>query len=94
MTTAVSLDGDQPDLIDLRDYDVPFKQDGAEVANSSIVWYTDGLDNTSHLLNISVGAGEDLAIVDYLVYEFPPFASSLDFMSVSGTPSSNPVTQW
>ena len=92
VTTAVSLDGGQPDLVDLRDYEVSFKQDGAEVANSSIVWYTDGLDNTSHLLNVSVGAGEDLAIVDYLVYEFPPFISSPNFTFMSGTPFSNQVT--
>lgn len=69
VTTALSLDGDKSDLIDLRDYDLPLHQDGAETANSEILWYADGLADTSHLLNVSVGDGEDLAILDYLVYE-------------------------
>jgi hypothetical protein len=69
VTTAISLDGDKSDLIDLRDYDVPLHQDGAETSRSEILWYADGMANTSHLLNVSVGDGEDLAILDYLVYE-------------------------
>ena len=75
----MSLDGDRTELIDLRDYDVHFLQDGAETSRSEVIWYTDGLENTSHIFNVSVGDGEDLAILDYLVYGSPfihcPFKS-------------------
>jgi hypothetical protein len=71
VTTAVSLDRDKSELIDLRDYDVRFLQDGAETTRSEIIWSADGLENTSHTFNVSVGDGEDLAILDYLVYDSP-----------------------
>ncbi len=67
VTTAVSLDGSGPSLLDLRDYEAPFHQDGSETAESQIVWYMDGLDNTGHILNVSVGVDQDLAILDSLV---------------------------
>lgn len=68
VTTAVSLDGGDPELLDLRDYDVPFEDQGPESAISQVVWWADGLQNTQHTLNISVGEGEDLAVLDQLVY--------------------------
>ena len=67
VTTAVSLDGQPTELLDLEDHDAPFEQDGAETQPSQVVWWVDGLENTQHNLFISVGEGEDLAIVDQLV---------------------------
>lgn len=67
VTTAVTLDSREHSLLDLRDYEVPFHQDGSETAGWQIVWSMDDLDNTAHVLNVSVGVGEDLAILDALV---------------------------
>lgn len=67
MTTAVSLDDTDSSLLDLRDHDVPFHQDGSETARSQVIWSLDDLDNAVHILNVSVGVGEDLAILDALV---------------------------
>ena len=67
MTTVVSLDATDSSLLDLRDHDVPFHQDGSETAGSQVIWSMDDLDNRVHILNVSVGVGEDLAILDALV---------------------------
>ncbi|KAF9535175.1 hypothetical protein CPB83DRAFT_843605 [Crepidotus variabilis] len=76
VTTALSLDGQPSELLDLRDYDAPFLQDGPESQSSQVVWWADGLENTQHILNVSVGAGEDLAILDQLVYTIKDSSNS------------------
>jgi len=67
VTTSVSIDGGAPDLLDLRDYDHRFHQDGPETAASQVVWFMEDLRNATHTLNVSVGMSEDLAILDTLV---------------------------
>lgn len=67
VSTALSLDGEPAQTIDLRDYSVPRVNDGPETVQSQVVWSLVGLENTEHTLVISVGAGEDIAIVDALM---------------------------
>lgn len=67
VTTALSLDGQPPETVDLRDHSVPPDVDAPETVQSQVVWSLVGLDNTEHTLVIFVGAGEDIAIVDALM---------------------------
>jgi hypothetical protein len=67
VSTALSLDGEPAQLVDLQDYGSPVVNDGPEMVQSQVVWSLLGLDNTEHTLVISVGEGEDIAIVDALM---------------------------
>ena len=67
VSTALSLDGAPAQTVDLIDNSVPTVDDGPETVQSQVVWSLVGLENTEHTLVISVGAGEDIAIVDALM---------------------------
>lgn len=90
VTTALSLDGESPQTIDLRDHSVPPVDDGLETVASQVVWSLVGLENTEHTLVISVGTGEDIAIVDALMYTaLDPGDSTSSTSTSTGTSSSS-----
>ncbi len=64
VTTQVQLDSRPSQLLNLRDLNSPDTGDGWETVQSHIVWAAKGLDNTRHTLTITVGPGEEWAIVD------------------------------
>ncbi|KIM38681.1 hypothetical protein M413DRAFT_447638 [Hebeloma cylindrosporum] len=86
VSTALSLDGEPAQTVDLTDYTVPTVDDGPETVQSQVVWSLVGLENTEHTLVISVGAGEDIAIVDALMYTALDPGDSTS--SISKAPSS------
>lgn len=72
VNTAVSLDSGPIFLIDLVDHSSPTSPvQGPETEQSQVVWNATGLENGSHRLVISVGAGQPFAIVDGLMYDHP-----------------------
>ena len=68
VTTALSLDGGTPTLVNLTD---PAAKSltgfGEETVLYDVVWSREGLNNTEHTLTISVGPGQPYAIVDGLM---------------------------
>ncbi|KAF8165990.1 hypothetical protein B0H34DRAFT_794302 [Crassisporium funariophilum] len=93
VTTAISLDGVAPTLIILTDDSVPPDDDGPETVPSHVVWSAQNLENIEHTLVMSVGPGEDLAVVDTLMYSVldpdDPTTSSITTLPPS-TPTSDP----
>jgi len=67
VTTSLTLDNEDPFIVDLRDHHARFIKDGPETTQSDVVWYQLNLENKEHTLLISVASGEDLAVVDALV---------------------------
>ncbi|KAF8967536.1 hypothetical protein BDZ97DRAFT_1916822 [Flammula alnicola] len=94
MTTAISLDGTNSELVDLRDHSQPVVEGAPETSQSQVVWFRDGLDNTQHTLVISIGAGRNLAIVDglqYTVFEDPSSSTLTSSSTLSMTSTSSSV---
>ena len=67
VNTAISLDSSAPSLVDLEDYSRPDTSQGSETVSSSVVWSATRLDNTLHIVQISVGAGQPYGILDALM---------------------------
>lgn len=67
VNTVVSLDNGPVTLVDLVDHTRPDVGLGPETAQSAVVWNATGLNNTSHTLVMSVGAGQPYGIVDALM---------------------------
>ena len=68
VNTLISLDGGSPTLVDLTDHSSEVIN-GPETVASSVVWSQTGLDATiQHTLVISVGPGQQYAVVDSLMY--------------------------
>ena len=68
VNVAVSVDGGEVSLIDLIDHDTPTQDGGSETKDSEVVWARTGLDNAEHTLTVSVGGGQQFAIVDAIMY--------------------------
>ncbi|KAI5824769.1 hypothetical protein K523DRAFT_252501 [Schizophyllum commune Tattone D] len=68
VNVAVSVDGGEVSLIDLIDHDTPTQDGGSETKDSEVVWARTGLDNAEHTLTVSVGGGQQFAIVDAIIY--------------------------
>ncbi|KAF9477854.1 hypothetical protein BDN70DRAFT_809947 [Pholiota conissans] len=68
LNTLITLDDQPPVLVSLRDHNQPVVENGPETTASQVVWSATGLDNVEHTLVISVGNGEDVAVVDGLLY--------------------------
>ncbi|KAF8187170.1 hypothetical protein BJ912DRAFT_970385 [Pholiota molesta] len=68
VNTLITLDELPPILVSLRDRSQPEVENSPETAESQVVWSSVGLDNVEHTLTVSVGVGENLAIVDGLLY--------------------------
>ncbi|KAL1746786.1 hypothetical protein HDZ31DRAFT_33320 [Schizophyllum fasciatum] len=68
VNAAVSVDGGQVTLIDLIDHGSSSQDGGPETTASEVVWARTGLDNGEHTLTISVGGGQQYAIVDAIIY--------------------------
>jgi hypothetical protein len=64
VSTALTLDSRPTVIVDLTDLNSSDTAGGMETVKSSVVWSTDNLPNTMHTLRISVGIGQQNAIVD------------------------------
>ena len=65
VSTALTLDSRPTNIIDLTDYNTPLTTGGgSETGRSVVVWSIENLSNTTHTLRISVGRGQQNAIVD------------------------------
>lgn len=67
INTLITLDSAPSTLIDLEDHRVSQPARDKETAQSQVVWSASGLQNKQHQLVISVGQGQQFAIVDTLV---------------------------
>ncbi len=64
VTTQVQLDSRPSEVLNLKDLNSPDTGGGRETVQSHIVWAAKGLENARHTLTITVGLGEEWAIVD------------------------------
>ncbi len=64
VSTALTLDSRPTVTVDLTDYASPATGGGLETAGYSVVWSAENLPNATHTLRISVGRGQQFAIVD------------------------------
>ena len=68
VSTALTLDSRPTNIVDLTDYGSPLTTGGgSETVRSAVVWSAENLSNTTHTLRISVGRGQQNAIVDGLM---------------------------
>jgi hypothetical protein len=79
VNTLITLDALPPVLVSLRDRSQPVVENSPETAESQVVWSSVGLDNVEHTLTVSVGVGENLAIVDGLLYVIQYFLPLFPF---------------
>ena len=64
VSTAL-LDSRPTNIIDLTDYNALLTTGGgSETGRSVVVWSVENLSNTTHTLRISIGRGQQNAIVD------------------------------
>lgn len=64
VSTSLSLDSRPTVIVDLTDHNSPDSGGGIETVASEVVWSAENLQNTTHTLRISVGRGQQFAIVD------------------------------
>ncbi|TRM65163.1 hypothetical protein BD626DRAFT_214489 [Schizophyllum amplum] len=93
VNTAVSVDGGGVTLVDLVDHNTPSQGGGSETLQSAVVWADTGLDNGEHTLTISVGGGQQFAIVDAIVYTVHEEETTSSASSSSTESSSHTSTQ-
>ncbi|KAF8886946.1 hypothetical protein BD779DRAFT_542299 [Infundibulicybe gibba] len=67
VTTALTLDNGPIILLNLTDPNQPATDGGPETAQSRVVWGSDELENKQHKFVVSVGQGQQFAIVDTLM---------------------------
>ncbi|PPR04783.1 hypothetical protein CVT24_007099 [Panaeolus cyanescens] len=87
VNTALSLDGEPAELVDLQDHGGVDNGSGSETVASAVVWSRTNLQNTQHTLTVSVGAGQPYAIVDGIIITQLSTSSS-----TTGTPTSLSAT--
>jgi hypothetical protein len=70
VSTALTLDSRPTVIVDLTDYNTPAASGGGlETVQSAVVWSALDLPNATHNLRISVGRGQQNAIVDGIMYD-------------------------
>lgn len=69
VSTALTLDSRPTIIVDLSDQNSAATEGGGpETVRSGVVWSAENLPNSNHTLRISVGRGQQNAIVDGLIY--------------------------